>query len=55
MTVQNNAVPNYYRYMYLDGYKPEEILNAVHQKMWAGITEKEAIPKVHIISEVRLK
>lgn len=31
--------PEYSKYMYLQGYKPEEILSALHQKM---ISEQEA-------------
>ena len=26
-------IPEYSKYMYLEGYKPEEILSALHQKM----------------------
>ena len=55
MSIVKQNIPDYYPYMYLDGFAPEEILNAVHQKMWTDITKKEAIPKVHITSEVRLK
>ena len=27
-------IPEFSKYMYLDGYKPEEILMALHQKMY---------------------
>ena len=54
----HNNVPEYYNTMYMDGYSPEQILHAAHQKM---IREHEAkaeaneIPNVKIISEVKIK
>lgn len=32
-----NHVPDYYPYMYLDGYTPEEIMYASHKKVMKNI------------------
>ena len=58
-------VPEYYDYMYLDGYSPEQILHAAHKKMMRQVEEREAakraeaeaneIPNVKIISEVKVR
>ena len=58
-------VPEYYDYMYLDGYSPEQILHAAHKKMMRQLEEREAaqraeaevneIPNVKIISEVKIR
>ena len=58
-------VPEYYDYMYLDGYSPEQILHAAHKKMLRQVEEREAaqraeaeaneIPNVKIISEVKIR
>lgn len=58
-------VPEYYDYMYLDGYSPEQILHAAHKKMMRQVEEREAaqrakaeeneIPNVKIISEVKIR
>ena len=60
-----NHVPDYYPYMYLDGYTPEEIMQASNQKPMKNIKEREAakaaeadvneFPEVKIISEVKIK
>ena len=57
-------VPEYYDYMYLDGYSPEQILHAAHKKMMRQVEEREAakraeaeaneIPNMKIISEVKI-
>ena len=58
-------VPEYYDYMYLDGYSPEQILHAAHKKMMRQVEEREAaqraeaeaneLPNVKIISEVKIR
>ena len=58
-------VPEYYDYMYLDGYSPEQILHAAHKKMMREYEERKAaqraeaeaneIPNVKIISEVKIR
>ena len=58
-------VPEYYDYMYLDGYSPEQILHAAHKKMMRQVEEREAaqraeaeaneILNVKIISEVKIR
>lgn len=68
MTLLNNYfkdVPDYYDSMYLDGYSPEQILHAAHQKMIREYEERKAaqraeaeaneIPNVKIISEVKIR
>ena len=68
MTLLENIhkdVPEYYDYMYLDGYSPEQILHAAHKKMMRQVEEREAaqraeaeaneIPNVKIISEVKIR
>ena len=54
----NDNIPEYSRYMYLEGYTPEQILAAVHRKLLREAKERmeaEEIPVVKIISEVRIK
>ncbi len=34
MVKYQKQVPEYYMGMYLDGYTPEQILNAAHRKMY---------------------
>lgn len=54
----NDNIPEYSRYMYLEGYTPEQIMTAVHRKLLREATERmeaEEIPVVKIISEVRIK
>ena len=58
-------VPEYYDYMYLDGYSPEQILHAAHQTMirqyearkaaQRAAAEENEIPNVKIISEVKVR
>ena len=60
-----NHVPDYYPYMYLDGYTPEEIMYASHKKVMKNIQAREEakraeaeaneIPEVKISSEVKIK
>ena len=54
----NGDIPEYSRYMYLQGYTPEQIMAALHKKMLREVKERadaEEIPVVKIISEVRIK
>ena len=52
-------VPEYHRYMYLQGYTPEQILYAARKKIlrqYAERQEKEnEIDKIKIVSEVKVK
>ena len=48
-------LPQYYPYMYFDGYSPQEILTAFRNAMYAQIEERTAIPEVVIKSEVKVK
>ncbi len=52
-------IPDYYPTMYLDGYKPWEILNAMRKTMYKQYQERtEATPdwdSIQIKSEVRVK
>ena len=50
-------VPEYNKFMYLDGYKPEEILSSLRQKMFSeliddGGDDGEEI-EIHSIVEVK--
>ena len=52
-------IPEYYHYMYLDGYTPEQIMYAARKKIlrqYAERQEKEnEIDKIKIVSEVKVK
>ena len=52
-------VPEYYRYMYLDGYTPEQILYAARKKILRQYAERmeaqNQIDKIKIVSEVKVK
>lgn len=52
-------VPEYYDWMYLDGYTPEEILYAIHRKMDREQAEREALNEgfdsIKVKSEVKIK
>ena len=52
-------MPEYYGWMYLDGYTPEEILYAIHRKMDREQAEREALNEgfdsIKVKSEVKLK
>lgn len=55
-------VPEYYDWMYLDGFTPEEIMYALHKKMDREMAEREAsgetppsFDAVKINSEVKVK
>ena len=53
------GVPEYYDWMYLDGYTPEEIWYAFHKKLDRELREREetenAINSVTVNSSVRIK
>lgn len=53
------AVPDYYPTMYLDGYEPWEILNAVHKTMYKQYQERveaeNTLDTIKVVSEVRVK
>ena len=57
MLIDNNKnnIPDYYPTMYLDGYKPHEILNALHKKMREEFIEDVTVDSVTIKSEIRVK
>lgn len=49
-------VPEYYPYMYLDGYSPMEILQAAHRKIYADYQKRQQQqPELKITTEVKLK
>lgn len=50
----NRKVPDYYDYMYLDGYTPEEILMAHRKMMYENLKEPE-VSEIVIRSEVKVK
>ena len=57
-------VPEYYDWMYLDGYTPEQIMYAKRKQMYRDFIERKSaeqldqqvvIPKITFKSEVRVK
>lgn len=52
-------LPEYYDWMYLDGFTPDEVLCAFHKKMDREQAEREALADsvitVKVKSEVRIK
>ena len=46
-------IPEYYRTMYLDGYTPEEILWATHNKLIKDMQPAEEFAEVKITTEVK--
>lgn len=38
-------IPNHYKFMYLDGYTPNEIIYALHEKIKTEIMEQKPIEK----------
>lgn len=59
MVKYQKQVPEYYNGMYSDGYAPEQILDALHRKMYRQAQEKESriaeIGVVKINSVMRIK
>ncbi len=62
MTLENyrfREIPEYYDWMYLDGFTPDEILYALHKKMDRQQAEQEeladSVDSVKIKSEVKIK
>ena len=51
----DSKIPDYYNGMYLDGYKPHEILHAVRRKMVQQNEEQGDVGEFKIISEVKIK
>ena len=47
-------VPEYYPWMYRDGYDPYQILHAKRQQMLAELAEPE-VPEVKFTCEVKIK
>ncbi len=55
--LSNETIPEYKPFMYLDGYKPHEILSSLHQKMISelvddGEDDGEEV-EIHSIVEVK--
>ena len=51
----HRKIPDYYDTMYLDGYTPQEIYQAHRKRMIDELTEKEELPTVEIVSEIKKK
>ena len=54
----DRQIPEYYPTMYLDGYKPEQILHAAHRKVYQDYMERKEtaqIPTLNIKSVVKIK
>ena len=48
-------IPEYYDYMYLDGYTPNQILQANRKRMQRELAKGNIIDKIRITSKVKLK
>ena len=62
MTLENyrsREIPEYYDWMYLDGFTPDEILYALNKKMNRQQAEQEeladSVDSIKIKSEVKIK
>lgn len=62
MTLENyrfREIPEYYDWMYLDGFTPDEILYALHKKMNRQQAEQEelvdSVDSIKVKSEVKIK
>lgn len=62
MTLENyrfREIPEYYDWMYLDGFTPDKILYALHKKMNRQQAEQEeladSVDSIKIKSEVKIK
>jgi hypothetical protein len=51
----NRKIPEYYDFLFLDGYTPTEILNAQHKYMDNRLTNSQNDTEIKIISEVKKK
>ena len=49
---RKRPIPEYYDTMYMDGYEPWEIMEAVHKKMRRMVAEREA--EDNSVSEVKI-
>jgi hypothetical protein len=50
--LRKRPIPEYYDTMYLDGYEPWEIMEAVHKRMRRIVAEREA--EDNSVSEVKI-
>lgn len=62
MTLENyrfREIPEYYDWMYLDGFTPDEILYALHKKMNRQQAEQEeladSVDSIKVKREVKIK
>ena len=55
--MRNAQIPDYYDTMYLDGYKPWQIIEAAHNSIIKEHEKREdnAPSQIHITSEVKTK
>ena len=63
--LHNRQVPDYYDWMYLDGYTPEQIMYAKHKQMYQDFIERKntqqatepevIIPRIIVKSVVNIK
>ena len=53
----NESIPEYYNTMYMDGYSPEQILQAARKKMIQNFKDRQeaAEPDASIVSEVNIR
>jgi len=51
----NRKIPDYYDWMYLDGYTPEEVYYSFKRGIYEQTKERENTNEIKIISEVKIK
>lgn len=51
----NRQIPEYYDWMYLDGYSPTEILIAMRKKWNRELSEQDIFNTISVKSEVKIK
>ena len=52
----NRSIPKHYKYMYLDGFTPEQVFLSLHQRMKEEYFDQQDEAEIFIIeSEVKIK
>ena len=51
----DSKIPDYYNGMFLDGYKPYDILHSIRRKMVQQHEEQNDVGEFKIVSEVKIK
>ena len=51
----NRKTPEYYPTMFLDGFSPQQILEASRREMLKMLAERERVDEIKIRTEVKIK